>query len=160
VKRSQPLKRKASLQAKTGLKQGKPLERKTPLRSTGNLERKTGLRQVSSKRARENRERRAMKNEMFPDGTPPCVVPWCDRWAEDLHEPRTRARQGSITDPDNAVPTCRSHNSKLTEEPVWGYDLELLVHSWDKRSDAEIADARREALDAWHAQHEHLGEAS
>ncbi|MEV0994594.1 hypothetical protein [Nonomuraea sp. NPDC050202] len=152
------MKRSPMPRRRTSLKQGKPLERKMPLRSASNIERKTELRQVSSKRARENRERRAMKNEMFPDGTPPCVVPWCDRWAEDLHEPRTRARQGSITDPDNAVPTCRRHNSELTEEPAWGYDLELLVHSWDKRSDAEIAEARREALARWHS--EHLGEGS
>jgi hypothetical protein len=152
VKRGNPPKRRTPLRAK------KPLERKTELRAGGNLERSTPLRQQSTKRQRENRERRAMKNEMFPDGTPPCIVPWCGRWAEDLHEPRTRARQGSITDPDNAVPTCRRHNSKLTEEPAWGYQLELLVHSWDKRSDAEIAEARREALARWHA--EHLEEAS
>jgi hypothetical protein len=136
---------------RTPLKQGKPLERKTPLRAAGNLERSAPLRKQSKKRQQENRERRAMKNEMFPDGTPECIVPWCGEWADELHEPLTRARRGSITEPDNAVPTCRRHNQELTEEPDWGYELDLLVHSWDKRAYAEIAEDRREALARWRA---------
>lgn len=144
-------------QRRTPLRQGKPLERKTPLKSSSNLERKP-LRATSRKRDRENRERRAMKNAMFPDGTPPCIVPWCGQWADDLHEPLTRARGGSIIEPDNAVPTCRAHNDELTEEPAWGYELNLLVHEWDKRSYAEVAADRCEALARWNAQH--LEEAS
>ncbi|RSN12859.1 hypothetical protein DMB42_11825 [Nonomuraea sp. WAC 01424] len=138
-------------QRRTPLKQGKPLERKTPLRAAGNLERKP-IRNQSKKRQAENLERRAMKHAMFPDGTPPCIVPWCGQWADDLHEPLTRARGGSITEPDNAVPTCRRHNSELTEEPPWGYELHLLVHAWDTRTYAEVAADRREALAGWHAE--------
>ncbi|MFI7644262.1 hypothetical protein [Nonomuraea sp. NPDC049400] len=158
MKRSGPPKRKTPLKAKTELKRKTPMPRGNGFKKTGNLERNSSLRAQSKKRERENRERHAMKNAMFPDGRPVCIVPWCGQWADDLHEPLTRARQGSITDPDNAVPTCRGHNSELTEEPAWGYELELLVHSWDKRSSAQIAEARREALARWHA--EHLVEAS
>ncbi len=137
---------------RTPLRQGKPLERKTPLKQGGNLDRTTPIKAQSQKRQRENRQRRAMANAMFPNGTPPCIVPWCGQWADDLHEPLTRARQGSITDPDNAVPTCRRHNSELTEEPGWGYDLHLLVHKWDQRTYTEVAADRREALARWHAE--------
>ena len=143
------MKRSPMPQRRTPLKQGKPPERKTPLRSTGNLDRSAPLPKQSKKRQRENRERRAMANALFPDGRPACVVPWCGCLADDLHEPLTRARRGPITDPDNAVPTCRGHNDELTHEPDWGYDLHLLVHSWDRRSLAEIAEDRREALARW-----------
>lgn len=153
MKRGNPPKRR------TQLKAGKQIERKTPmprgegLKKSGNLARSAPLPKQSKKRQQENRERRAMKNAMFPDGQPRCIVPWCERLAEDLHEPLTRARQGSITDPDNAVPTCRGHNGELTEEPAWAYELELLVHSWDGRSSTEIAEARRKALAGWYAKH-------
>lgn len=150
--------RKKPLQNKAALQPGKPPERKTQLKAGGNLERSAPLRAQSKKRQVENRERRAMKDAMFPDGRPLCIVPWCGRLADDLHEPLTRARRGSITEPDNAVPTCRGHNSELTEEPEWGYELHLLVHAWDTRTYAEIAEDRRTALARWHA--EYLGEAS
>ncbi|MEO3869417.1 hypothetical protein ABGB18_11345 [Nonomuraea sp. B12E4] len=152
MKRNQPLRRKTALKAK------KPLERKTPLRATGNLDRSAPLPKQSKKRQQENRDRHAMKNAMFPDSRPPCIVPWCGLLADDLHEPLTRARGGSITEPDNAVPTCRGHNDELTNEPAWGYELHLLVHAWDRRTYAEMAEDRRIALARWYA--EHLEEAS
>jgi hypothetical protein len=95
----------------------------------GPLKRSKGLRTVSPKRRAENRKRRAMANARFPE-RPRCVVPWCTRMADDLHEPLTRARGGSITDPDNTEPVCRQHNEELTREPAWGYELGLLKHSW------------------------------
>ena len=99
------------------------------MKQGGPLKRNKGLRAVSAKRARENRERKAMAKARFPE-RPRCVVPWCPRMADDLHEPLTRARGGSITDPDNTVPVCRQHNEELTMEPAWGYELGLLKHSW------------------------------
>jgi len=93
---------------------------------------------VSTKRARENRERAAMADRLWPDrreGTVMCAVPWCPRLADDLHEPLTRARGGSITDEDNAEPLCRQHNHDLAQKPEsqlgWAYDLKLLRHSWE-----------------------------
>lgn len=109
--------------------------RKTPLARGTGIARGFSLRQVSVKRAAENRQRRKMITRMFPDGQPPCAVPWCGDWADDLHEPLTRARGGSITDPGNAVPLCRTHHDVITFRPEselqWAYDLGLLVHSWD-----------------------------
>jgi hypothetical protein len=90
-----------------------------------------------------------MVRELWPDGVRPrCVVPWCEDLADDLHEPKTRARGGSITDPDCGEPVCRGHNHEMTLEPAWGYELDLLVHSWDRRSLADIKAARRKALAA------------
>jgi hypothetical protein len=90
-----------------------------------------------------------MADERFPDGRPMCIVPRCGKPADDLHEPLTRARGGSITDPDASEPTCRDHNDELTKEPAWGYELDLLVHSWDRRTAAQIAADRRRKLAAW-----------
>jgi len=94
------------------------------------------IRKVSAKRARENRERVAMADERWPDrreGTVMCAVPGCGP-ADDLHEVLTRARGGSITDPENTVPLCRQHNHDLAQKPEselqWAYDLGLLKHSW------------------------------
>lgn len=103
---------------------------------------------MSKKRIQENRERRELFQQRWPEGAL-CVVPWCDRWADDGHEPLTRARRGSITEPDNVVPTCRRHNSELTKEPAWGYALDLLIHSWDERSYAQQAADRVRKLADW-----------
>ncbi len=136
------------------LRRSKPLERYTPLPAGAPLARRTPLRAVSVKRQRENRERRAMADQRWPDGeVPACVVPWCRRLADDLHEPLTRARGGSITDEDNTVPLCRGHHDDLTGEADWGYELDLIVHSWDTRTAAQIAADRRRKLAAWARTH-------
>ena len=100
--------------------------------------RRKPIKPVSTKRARQNRERAAMADRLYPDrreGTVMCAVPWCPRLADDLHEPLTRARGGSITDEDNAEPLCRQHNHDLAQKPEsqlgWAYDLKLLRHSWE-----------------------------
>jgi hypothetical protein len=75
-----------------------------------------------------------MVRELYPV-RPDCAVPWCYTPADDLHEPLTRARGGSICDPENQVPLCRAHHDELTFRPeselAWAYALGLLVHSWD-----------------------------
>lgn len=122
---------------RTPLSQGKPLERKTPLRSTGNLARSKPIAKQSKKRQKQNRERRAMVRELWPDMQPRCIVKDCPRWADDVHEPLSRARGGSITDPENAVPICRPHHDELTfGEPVWAYEQGLKVHSWNAPREA------------------------
>jgi hypothetical protein len=109
------------------------------------LVRRVPLRAVSAARAAENRLRRAMVGQLFPE-RPLCVVydasqynpglipdeviARCGRWADDVHEPLTRARGGSITDPENAVAPCRSCHDALGLEPPWGYALGLIRHSW------------------------------
>lgn len=111
MKRSKPLTRTA------GLAPGKPWARTVPLP------------RMSRKRQRENRERRAMARQRFPEMNPRCAVPWCTRPADALHEILSRARGGSITDPENTVPACNICNGDLTLEPDWGYRLGLIKHS-------------------------------
>lgn len=125
MKRSTPLTRRTRLTAT------KSLERTTQLRDLNGLARVTPLRPVSKKRQAENRERRTVVRATFGD-TPACVVPGCGRLADDVHEPLTRARGGSITDPSNMAPLCRPHHDEITDEqPAWAYELGLLAHSWD-----------------------------
>lgn len=105
------------------------------------MQRHQRLRPVSLRRQAENRQRRAMVDGLFGGERPLCAVwealqpGWCTRWADDLHEPLTRARGGSITDPDNAVPLCRACHDRITFRPEselqWAYDMGLLIHSWD-----------------------------
>lgn len=92
--------------------------------------RRTGLRSQSRKRRAANRVRRQVVKAAFGD-QPACAVPSCGRWADDVHEPLTRARGGSIVDPANMAPLCRGHHDEITfTEPSWAYDLGLLKHSW------------------------------
>jgi hypothetical protein len=118
----------------------KPLKARTPLNRGAGLKAGTGLKRgarlapVSSKRRAENRRRRAMVSELWPE-RPMCAWPDCARFADDVHEPLTRARGGSITDPGNAVPLCRPHHDHVTFTPESelgeAYLLGLLRHSWN-----------------------------
>ena len=106
------------------------LEARTPLART------RGLAAVSRKRAAENRERRAMADRLWPDrreGTVMCGCgrPECHRKADDLHEPLSRGRGGSITDEANARPLARECHDEITLGPDWAYEAGLLRHSWD-----------------------------
>lgn len=129
---------------------GKPMPRGKELERGAGPVRRTALRAVSAARKAENKLRRAMVTELFPD-RPPCavyllaqvypgVIPdsvtgRCGGWADDVHEPLTRARGGSITDPGNAEALCRPCHEVITFRPEselgWAYDLGLIVHSWD-----------------------------
>lgn len=137
--RKQPLGRGVPLGRTVPLLPSTPLAREVPLQAYAGLQRYQPIRPVSDRRRAENRERAAMAGRLWPDrrdGTVMCAVPWCDRRADDLHEPLTRARGGSITDEENAEPVCRQHNDELTLEPQWGYDLRFLRHSWDAKGGA------------------------
>lgn len=106
------------------MKRGAPLKRGSQLGRTGRL------RQQSKKRQAENRQRRQVVTDTFGD-RPPCTVPACVRPADDVHEPLTRGRGGSIVDPANMAPLCRPHHTEITDtEPAWAYELGLLKHSW------------------------------
>lgn len=117
------------------------LSRRTPLaRTTGlgrgaGLVRRAPLRAVSAARAAENRLRRAIVAQLWPDGQPDCEWPGCMKLADDAHEKLTRARSGSITDPKNLAALCREHHDYVTFTPESelgeAYRLGLLVHSWD-----------------------------
>ena len=87
------------------------------------------MRPVSKKRAAENRRRRALIARMQEDGRPSCVN--CGAPAEDLHEVKTRARGGSISDPANVVPLCRTCHTWVTTHPLEAHAEGLLKHSWE-----------------------------
>jgi len=111
----------------------KCLARISRLKARTPLTRTRGLAAVSRKRAAENRERAAMANRLWPDrreGTVMCQCgrPECHRRADDLHEPLTRARGGSITDEANARPLARECHDEITLGPDWAYRAGLIKH--------------------------------
>lgn len=93
------------------------------------------IRPVSKQRARENRQRAAMADRLWPgrhDGTVLCTGrPGCTQRAEDLHEPRFRSRGGGITDPDGCRPLCRSCHDWVHAHPAEAETLGLAISSWD-----------------------------
>lgn len=103
--------------------------RVTPLESRTGLRRITEIRRVSKKREKENRLRSKVVRALFPE-RPRCAVPNCVRLADDVHEPLTRARGGSITDPANMIPLCRPCHDVVQLGPDWAYELGLMAHSW------------------------------
>jgi hypothetical protein len=137
---------------RTELRRGKPLQARTPLEARSvlhggaQLARGKRLAPVSVRRQADNRERRRIAASTFeerqlctvyelfqldPESVPAAVIECCGRWADDVHEPLTRARGGSITDRANMTTPCRPCHEALGLEPEWGYLLKLLVHSWD-----------------------------
>jgi hypothetical protein len=115
------------------MKPGGPIQRRAELARGAGPARKTGLARVSKKRATENRLRRRVVDELFPE-RPACVVPDCPRPADDIHEPLTRGRGGSITDAENMLPLCRPCDTDITDnQPAWAYALGLLHHAWDDK---------------------------
>jgi hypothetical protein len=135
---------------RTPLAPGRPLQRSAGFQPGKGLQRTGRINPVSKKRAAENRARRAMVAELYPErplcivyelaaggaeGIPAKVLAACGRWADDVHEPLTRARGGSITDENNQAPPCRPCHTTLTDDPDselgWAYALGLLVHSWE-----------------------------
>lgn len=105
------------------------LNRYAELTSTAPLVTRQPIRPVSVKRQAENRVRRKVVDATFGDA-PRCVRPGCTRYADDVHEPLTRARGGSITDPANMAPLCRTDHDEVQKGPAWAYDLGLMAHSW------------------------------
>lgn len=122
--RRKPLKATKGLERRTGLARTSELNRGSQLERTGRL------RQQSPKRRAENRLRKNVAYATF--GTDPvCSRDGCNQPAWDCHEPLTRARGGSITDPANMAPLCRKCHDELTNgEPEWAYEQGLLKHSW------------------------------
>lgn len=119
-----------------------PLTRGTGLQQGGQLARRTQLQPVSKKRQAANRLRRKVIAALFPE-RPVCVGPCGGQWADDVHEPLTRARGGSIVDAENMLPLCRPCHDLVTFAPEseldWAYDAGLLVHSWDAPRGGEVA---------------------
>lgn len=109
-----------------------PLQRRTVLTPGTGLVRRTRLRPRSAKTAALYRnERVPLVAAMFAEPSV-CEVPWCPEVATDPHEPLTRARGGSITDPANVRLVCHPHNVMFgSDEQPWMYELGFLRHSWE-----------------------------
>ena len=108
------------------------------------------LRKVSKKRAKEQRIRSSMIRELVKERGDRCEAPalaminlidrqdehsetkvkslsWgCNGWADDVHEPLTRGRGGSITDPENMILVCRSCHDWIHAHPLSASDFGLL----------------------------------
>jgi len=109
--------------------------KRSPLRPGKPLQRRTPLRQVSRKRSREQRLRQQMvrdelaRRELCEAGA---VITFaghdarCYGLATELHEPLTRARGGSILDPENTVAICRSCHDWIHVNPAAATGLGLL----------------------------------
>lgn len=95
---------------------------------------RTRIKPVSAKRARENRQRAKLRLRMIETHGVSCqagILGVCDgRWT-DMHERLSRARGGSVTDPDNIVLLCRPCHRLITEHPAWAEANGWALHSWD-----------------------------
>ena len=96
---------------------------------------RTPLRRISKKRAKVQRQRARMvseelaKRELCEAGS---IIylhgkqARCAGLAVELHEPLTRARGGSILDPDNTVAICRNCHRWIHDHPEAATELGLL----------------------------------
>lgn len=74
-----------------------------------------------SAKRRKLANRRATFVRRFLKDHPHCQVGWdrrCQSDAVDVHEPLTRARGGSIVDPNNALAACRPCHDAIHAHPV------------------------------------------
>ena len=98
------------------------------------------MRAVSKKRRPEIAARKRLIAAMKADGPVMCwfpttvsrtnagVLAWvvnCGSRADDLHEILSRARGGSISDPENCIPLCRTHHTWVTEHPIEAKEMGL-----------------------------------
>lgn len=92
------------------------------------------LKPVSKKRQLELNERKEVIKRKYGDiDNVSCEVGYsinnrCNGYAVDVHEPHTRARGGSITDPDNMVAVCRSCHDWIHSNPKKATELNLLSY--------------------------------
>lgn len=88
---------------------------------------------------------RMVAEEILPPGTLCVFGPFlearghvrCNRTAVDPHEIKTRGRGGSITDPDNCVPTCRTCHNWVDDHPELAAEYGMVAHNWTP--DSEVA---------------------
>jgi 5-methylcytosine-specific restriction endonuclease McrA len=74
-------------------------------------------------------ERRALVQKLLTE-YPNCQK--CKRaYSQDVHELKSRARGGSITDPSNCVAVCRACHVWITEHPKEAAQQGWLKYSWE-----------------------------
>lgn len=118
-----------------------PLKRKTPLRAWTELKssaewkpQKVMLKRRSTKMQRLYDEKRVPLVRELLANHPACSarLQGCSRRATEVHEMKTRARGGSITDRGNCVTLCRSCHSWITNHPRQAKELGWLKSAWDQ----------------------------
>ena len=119
--------------------------KRSPITRTAGLKRSGGISPVSQKRTAENRERKKTRVEVLERCGNLCEarLSICTRTVDDLHEIKTRARGGSITDPDNCLGLCRSCHTFITDNPQFALDNGFIVPSWAQELDFMAARAKR-----------------
>ena len=75
----------------------------------------------------------------------------CTYVPTDVHEIKTRARGGSITDPDNCLALCRNCHTFITDNPAWALEHGFVVHALATRGDMVAATRAR---DLWSDENE------
>lgn len=106
------------------------MKRSAPLKRSGELKRTGRLKPRSKKRADLYRTERAPLVAQLLTDNPTCQR--CHRApAVDVHEIKTRARGGSITDLDNLALLCRPCHSWVTVNVAEATAEGWLRNSWD-----------------------------
>jgi hypothetical protein len=103
------------------------------------------LNRVSKKRSKLNVERREFVRE-FLEENPLCqaqIEDVCRLVAVDVHEILTRARGGSIVDPDNCLALCRACHRFITDNPAFSNEQGFTVSSWSGPAELEAAQRAR-----------------
>jgi hypothetical protein len=96
------------------------------------LRRRTPIRPISDRRREQMAERKRNWHDAYgyrPDCAGRGIIPVCDTRshpADDGHEVLSRGRGGSITDPGNGVPLCRTGHTWVTEHPAGAEALGML----------------------------------
>ena len=103
---------------------------------------------VSKKRSALNVTRRAfvleiLQERIFCQAQIPRL---CANYASDVHEIKTRARGGSITDPDNVLALCRPCHTFITDNPAFASENGFIVHAWSGEADYIAAERARVAF--------------
>jgi hypothetical protein len=101
---------------------------------------------VSEKRRRLNVSRRIFVKDIL-EARPECeakINGICGHWATDVHEILTRARGGSILDPENVLALCRMCHTYITDNPAFSQEHGFTVHSWATSADLIAAQRARE----------------
>ena len=88
------------------------------------------MRQRSAKTEKIYRTKRRNLVRSLLSERPVCQRCNADR-SQDIHEKKSRARGGSITDPENLVALCRSCHIWVTEHPEEAHAQGWLLWSWE-----------------------------
>ena len=87
------------------------------------------MRRVSEKRAVLLKERKALREDLIGSQCE-LRLDGCAGLGTDWHEILTRARGGSIVDPENRAWLCRPCHSFVTDHPSWADRHGWTVPSW------------------------------